>query len=53
LIKICKFERLSDICCDCFRLIDREYQRQLTPFAQSGSPVIETEMCEPALSVLD
>jgi CRP-like cAMP-binding protein len=53
LINICNFERLSHTCCGCFRLIDLEYQRQLAPFAQSGSPVIETETCESGVPLLD
>lgn len=46
LIEIRDSERLSDICCDCFGLISREYNRQLAPFAQSGFYENKIETCD-------
>lgn len=35
LISICRSSALAEICCDCFRLIDREYDRQLATLEQA------------------
>ncbi|WP_050991140.1 MULTISPECIES: helix-turn-helix domain-containing protein [Bradyrhizobium] len=52
-ISICRFGELANMCCDCFRLIDREYDRQLASVRQidhvEDDALFETSALDPSL----
>ena len=38
-ITICNSNALEDVCCDCFRLIEREYEQQLAPISRADREI--------------